>query len=395
MYLRNGRIGVFDLSNKESSEEVLEEANTWDGISAVRISQALLDRHGPASLVLATGALTASFVPASCCGFIRTSGASPKISPLLGFAGVELKLSGFDFVVLKGRAEKPGYLWVRDGIIEFSESDEMRSMNAWARTDRVRADQGDSKIQVIAVGPWGDAMSPASQLVTDYWGGEDKVGMAAEFGRRGLLAVAFRGMGELEIAEPEGHFEEALLLMREQVARLGDNKGLASYFDGAAREDFGRLVHRHVGCYGCPFPCRTYVKVDEDPRELRLESREPGYLHYDIPALETAFGLGLDARSATLLLRGCSKAGVEPVAAAKRLAEEEKLSGGYDLSISDMHAADLPNAGAKNFERAFAEEEEYLAALGLGLCPRYWSKAGWDLMSIAPFAESAFGWPHK
>jgi len=390
--LRNGRIGIFDLSNKESSEEVLDEANSWEGISAVRISQALLDRHGPESLIFATGALTASFVPASCCGFIRTGGASPRISPLLGFAGVELKLSGFDFVVLKGRAEKPGYLWVRDGIIEFSESDEMRSMNAWARTDRVRTDQGDSKIQVVTVGPWGDAMSPASQIVIDYWGGEDKVGMAAEFGRRGLLAVAFRGMGELEIAEPEGHFEEALLLMREQIARLGDNKGLASYFDGAAREDFGQLVHRHVGCYGCPFPCRTYVKVDEDPRELRLESREPGYLHYDIPALEAAFGLGLDARSATLLLRDCAKAGVEPVAAAKRLAVEEKLSGGYDLSMSGMHAANLLNAGAKNFERAFVKEEEYLAALGLGLCPRYWSKAGWDLMSIAPFAESAFGW---
>ena len=395
MYLRNGRIGVFDLSNKESSEEELDEVNTWEGISAVGISQALLDRHGPESLVFATGALTSSFVPASCCGFIRTGGASPKISPLLGFAGVELKLSGFDFVVLKGRAEKPGYLWVRDGIIEFSESDEMASMNAWARTDRVRADQGDSKIQVVAVGPWGDAMSPASQLVIDYWGGEDKVGMAAEFGRRGLFAAAFRGMGELEISEPEGHFEEALLLMREQIAKLGNNKGLASYFDGAAREDFGRLVHRHVGCYGCPFPCRTYVKVDEDPRELRLDSREPGYLHYDIPALEKAFGLGLDARSATLLLRDCAKAGAEPVAAAKALAEEERLSGGNGPSVSGLHPVDFPNAGAKNFERVFPREDEYLAALGLGLCPRYWSKAGWDMANIAPFAESAFGWQRK
>ncbi len=395
MYLRNGRVGVFDLSSKESSEEELDEASTWEGISAVGISQGLLERHGPDSLVIATGALTASFVPASCCGFIRTGGASPRICPLLGFASVELKLSGFDFLVLKGRAGRAGYLWVRDGIIELSESEELRTMNAWARTDRVRADQGDSKIQVVSVGPFGDAMSPGSQLVNDYWGGEDKVGMAAEFGRRGLLAAAFRGMGELEVAEPEGHFEEALLLMREQVARLGENRGLASYFEGAAREDFAKLVHRHVGCYGCPHPCRTYLKVDEDPGELRLESREPGYLHYDIPALEKAFELGLDARAATALLRDCAKAGIEPVAALLNMSEGGKLAGGYSSSPTGVRLPDLEGAGAENFERSLPEKADYLTALGLGLCPRYWSKAGWDMMSIAPFAESAFGWERE
>lgn len=392
MYLRNGRVGIFDLSNMDSSEEELVEASTLEGISAVNVSKQLLDRHGPESLVLATGPLTASFAPASCCGFIRTGGASPKIAPVLGFAAVELKLSGFDFLVVKGKAEEPGYLWVRDGIVEFSESEEMRSMNSWARTDRVRADQGDSKIQVIAAGPWGDAGSPASQLVNCYWGGEDKVGMAAEFGRMGMLAAAFRGMGELELAEPEGHFDEALLLMREQIARLGDNKGLASYFEGATRKDLEVLVHRHIGCYGCPFPCRTYVKIDEDPSELRLESREPGYLHYDVPALEKAFEIGLDARAATVLLRDCAKAGVEPVAAMQGMERAGKLAGGFAPSQSGTTVEHLPSAGAKNFERALSKDDDYLAALGLGLCPRYWSKAGWDMMSIAPFAESTFGW---
>jgi hypothetical protein len=77
------------------------------------------------------------------------------------------------------------------------------------------------------------------------------------------------------------------------------------------------------------------------------------------------------------------------------LAAEGKLSGGYSSSSSGLHLADLQGADAKNFELAFPKDDDYLAALGFGLCPRYWSKAGWDMMSIAPFAESTFGWQRK
>ncbi len=393
MYLRNGRAVVFDLGTRKSVEQEMPEVHDWGSLSAIRMADSLIAEHGSDCLVLGTGALTGSFVPASCCGIIRSRRERPKAVPLLGFAGVELKMSGFDFVVIKGGAETAGYLWLRDGIVELSESEEMRAMNSWARTDKVRADQGDSKIQVITTGLWGDAGHESSQLVTDYWGGEDKVGMAADLARKGILAVAFRGMGELELAEPEGHFEEALLLMREQIDMLGESRGLASYFEAASREDFSRLVHRHVACYGCPFPCRTFLKTAEDPRELRLVSKEPGYLHYDIAALERAFGLGADAKVASEIIAECAKAGAEPVAVVSEM-ERSGRSPTFDecLSVIRTAGAAAP-AKAENFERAFKKVEDYETCLGLGLCPRYWSKVGFDLQTIAPFAESAFGWP--
>jgi aldehyde:ferredoxin oxidoreductase len=221
MYLRNGRALVFDLGTMESVEQELEEARDLEAISSIRVADALIAGHGGDCLVFGTGALTGSFVPASCCGIVRCGGRSPRTVPLLGFAGVELKMSGFDFVVVKGVAATPGYLWLRDGMGEFCESKDMPELDSWARTDKIRAEQGDSKIQVVTTGQWGDAKLHSSQLVTDYWGGEDKVGMAAVFGGIGLSAVAFRGMGELELAEPEGHFEEALQLMREHIGDLG------------------------------------------------------------------------------------------------------------------------------------------------------------------------------
>ena len=393
MYLRNNKVGIFDLSSMESSEQELPDETSWEKLSAVSIADALASEHGGDAVILGTGVFTASFLPAACAGIVRAgSGDRRRVAPLLGFAGVELKLSGFDFIVLKGAAEKPGYIWIRDGIIEFVPSEDLKTMDSWARTDKIRGDQGDSKVQVLAGGPWTDARSPASQLVTDYWGGEDKVGMGAELGRKNLLAVAFRGMGELELSEPESHFEDAILLMREHILKLGRNEGLASYWKGASRGDFRKLLHRNVACYGCPFPCRSYLKIHEPPHELRLVVKEPGYLHYDIPALEKAFELGLDARDTTDVLMRCARACAEPLAVLSRAAESSSKATPESVSGLLARPSDFPESKASgNFEAAFGDEKMYLECLGLGLCPRYWAKVGFDMDAIIPFCESALG----
>jgi len=298
---------------------------------------------------------------------------------------VELKLSGFDFLIIKGRGSRQGYLWIRDGMVEFVESEGMALLDTWKRTDKIRADQGDGKIQVLSVGPWGDMSMPAAQVVINYWAGEDKVGMGAEFGKRNLAAVAFRGMGELELNEPERHFEDSILLMSDHVRKLGMNHGLESYSDVAARDDFRRLLHRAVACYGCPFPCRSYLKVFEEPNELRLVVKEPGYLHYDIPALAKALALGMDAKSATIVIMKCAKAGVEPVSVLSTA-----FSPGLDAidSVLSNPSADIKNARASNFESSFANMDDYVSSVGLGVCPRYWAKVGFDFKGVSAYAES-------
>ncbi len=398
LYLRNGRIGIFDLAEESSTEEPLEEAASWESASSDVIARRLAEDHGGDTLILGTGLLTYSFVPAAAAGLIRgrlDPDGRERMAPILGFAGSELKLTGFDFIVLKGKAPTPGYLWVRDGLMELVHAPEMLETDSWKRIDRIRADQGDNEIHVIANGPWGDKGLARSQMVIDYWGGEDKVGIGADLGRMGLAAIAFRGMGELDVAEPEGHFEDAILLMREHIERLGKNNGLASYAEVAERDDFRKIVHRHVACYGCPFPCRSFAKIEEDPKEFRLLSKEPGYLHFDVPALEKAFEVGLDASAATKALVMCAKAGAEPVTALSMAesagrASPESLSGVLQDVSGAQGAVNIDNAPG-NFERSFDDPGTYRRALGLGLCPRYWAKVGFDMSVIGSFAEATVG----
>ncbi len=395
MYLRNNRVGIFDLSSNESSEQELGDEPTWDRLSSLYIADKLASENGLDSLVLGTGVLTSSFLPAACAGIVRGSPAKngdPRVMPLMGFAGVELKLSGFDFIVLKGASENPGYVWIRDGIMEFVESGEMKSKDSWGRTDKIRADQGDNKIQVLSNGPWGDSVSPASQLVSGYWGGEDKCALGADLGRKNLLAIAFRGMGEIELSEPDGHLQDSMVLMAEHIQRLGKSEGLASYSKAGAREDFRRLLHRSVACYGCPFPCRSFLKTSEPANEMKLVSNEPGYLHYDIPALEKAFALGFDAMDATVALMKCARAGAEPVSVLSCAAERSSRVnlGSVEDVLSDPSKVSQGRA-VGNFELSFDDRAQYRSCLGLGLCPRYWSKVGYDEDALTPYGETAMG----
>jgi aldehyde:ferredoxin oxidoreductase len=383
MDLANGRVGVIDLGSREVSEQELSEEVIVKEFSCVKVAETLVSEHGNDSLILGTGLLTGSLVPAACAGMVRGrpgEDGTQRISPLLGFAGTELKLTGFDFIVIKGSASEPSYLWIRDGIIELVASPGLRGADAWARTDKIRADQGDRRIQVISTGAWGDAKNPCSQYVVNYWGGEDKHGLGSDLGAKNLVAIAFRGMGELSVADSDTHFVNASRVLKEHRARLGESKGLESYSAVAGREDFRSLLHRNLACFACPFPCRSYLKLFEDPKQMAHEHKEPGYLHYDVPALAKAFSIGLSAREATEAMMLCAREGAEPVAVLSN-AHSHGMGGVDGIRKVLVDSPRMSHPASSEYIGSFQQESAFLECIGRGLCPRYWAKAGLQLPS--------------
>ena len=397
MALSNGRYAVLDLSSGDVQEHELPEMYALNPRGFMAVIDSAVSDAGRAGIALSSGTLTGSLVPASCAGFLRLPSAgseSMRTCPLTGFMGVELKLTGFDFVVITGKADQDGYVWIRDGICEFVPSPGIRELHSWDRTDKIRSDQGDGKIQVIACGPWGDRGLAASQLTMNYWGGEDMIGAAAEFGRMGLSAVAFRGMGELELHDAEGHLSKSSALMRSQLASLGANDGLASFSETAARDDFRKLLHRNVGCYSCPFPCRSYYKVREDPSVMRLDDREPGCLVYDVPSVEMMASLGTSAIETIESLILSARYGAESMASVSALMTREgKVDiAGLEAMLSSLGPSEPWSGSTKGgFRESFDDPRDYELCLSLGLCPRYWARAGLDRDSITDVVEPALG----
>lgn len=396
MTLVNLRYAIVDLESGKVEEHSLPDDYVSSGSRMFEHVDSVLRDRGDA-FAIGSGLATASFIPAACGGFVRLPGDAPpheRTCLLTGGLGVELKLTGFDFVVLEKAAPEPGYLWVRDGIAEFVPSSEMANTDSWGRTDAVRAEQGDRKIQVLTVGPWGDDASHHSQLIINYWAGEDKRGFAAEFGKRNLLATAFRGMGEIELDDPEGHFLASKGLQAKHISSLGRSGGLASFSDAATRQDFIDLRHRDVACFGCPFPCRTFYKTAEDPRTMGLGGKEPGYLVYDVQAVERLTALGMSAREIVSFLMACARSGAEPlfVVDSVRSRGQEVSENSVAMVLAERDApgpVDLLDPGA--FSGPSVDTEFLMTCLALGLCPRYWSVAGLDPGLVSKALELASG----
>ena len=167
-YLSTNKIAIVDLTNSKVSDQELDEDLVREKIGGAGITTALYEQYqNEDPIVLGTGLLTGTLAPASALGMITAkSPLTGKVchAPLTLYAGLELRYSGFDYVVIKGKSPKPVYLWIHDGVADISESKDLWGKDVWASTDTIRELMGDSLIQVLTIGKAGESESDFAQV---------------------------------------------------------------------------------------------------------------------------------------------------------------------------------------------------------------------------------------
>ena len=163
-----GKILHVDLTKGLLSVEEPEQAfyRKYMGGSALAMYYLLnevppgVDPLGPENvLVMALSVLTGTAIS----GQSRMTAAAK--SPLTGGIGdsqgggffpAELKFAGFDAVVIKGKAEKPVYLWIHDGQYELRDASHLWGKITGESEAAIREELGDEKIEVWQIGPAGE-----------------------------------------------------------------------------------------------------------------------------------------------------------------------------------------------------------------------------------------------
>ena len=209
-----------------------------------------------------------------------------------------------------------------------------------ASTARLQDEYGDMNIHALLVGPAGLKGSPLAMVSENGWGGWDKAGVGAALAEKGLFAVVVRGLGSFEVAE--GIFAEAQKLMKESAAsfkgRAGTKEILQALNAGEAAGMLDRATHRHSACFNCPFPCRTFAFLREDPsRKHETEQSDPGFLSIDPSGL---LGLAFLGDDALAVYERCLQAGVDPTAAglilqAEGISEKAAALNGIDAIVEE------------------------------------------------------------
>jgi aldehyde:ferredoxin oxidoreductase len=264
-------------------------------------------------LIFAAGPLTG--VPAGGCGRHSVGGKSPLTGGFGeaesgGYWGAELKMAGFDAIIVEGKAKKPVYLFVQDGEARLKDARHLWGKQALECQNTIREELGDPSIRVAYIGPAGENLVRFACVMNDLDAAAGRTGMGAVMGSKNLKAIACRGHQRVSLADPEGVKDIARWIA---VNTPVTNKGMHDF--GTARmvrllDGVGGLPTRNFqlgnfegadkisgqtmkdtifvkrrACFACPVQCKREVKADEpyvvDPR-------------YGGPEYETLAALGSD-----------------------------------------------------------------------------------------------------
>jgi aldehyde:ferredoxin oxidoreductase len=361
---------IVDLDSKECDTQDLTEELVAQGLGGAGITTALYEQYQDRDpLVIGTGFFTGTFMPGGCAGVVTAkSPITGKLChvPFGGYAAVELKLTGFDFVVVLGKSDSPVRLWLHDGLSDIDDAADIWGKDVWESVDKVREAYGDEMIQLLLIGPAGEAQSKAAQFSVNYWGSFDKSALGAVFGAKNLKAIALRGLDSLDVAE--GFFDSCIELKDAICAgSISGKSGLKDIaqdigIDAGAIEKLSSLTHRSNAGYNCPYAATTFIKYNEAPTVMDMKGHAaPGCMVSDIKGFAALHAAGLEAGQA---MEQCMRQGLEPEAAAKA-GKTDGVSEDAGKAAAFSTAVPVSIFGSGLDESGWARRQALAAVLGI------------------------------
>lgn len=213
-------------------------------------------------------------------------------------AAIEMRRAGFDAVVIKGKAEKPVYLYVENEKAEMLNAEDIWGLDTFSAERKLLEKHGKTA-GVLVIGPAGERLVAYATVISQEGRSGGRVGVGAVMGSKNLKAVVFKGSEKVEVADQDalrrlaadsykeikrkpqyGFWMRQGTMMTIQWSQ--ENSVLPTYnfnegvfeesasIDGYAME---KMKKGQRGCPNCNMTCGNYVLDDEgDISELDYEN---------------------------------------------------------------------------------------------------------------------------
>ncbi len=167
-------------------------------------------------LIIATGPLTCMPPGGNRAYFVTKSPLTGGAvnAAVGGYFGAELKFSGYDFVILEGKAKTPVYLWINNDQLELRPADHIWG-NGTQDSEEILLAETDPMAHIAAIGPAGENLVRLANVITGGVTGAraaGRGGIGAVFGSKNLKAVVVRGNGGVKMAD--------LALFKENISKI-------------------------------------------------------------------------------------------------------------------------------------------------------------------------------
>lgn len=320
MYGYHNKILRIDLLGENITEESIDDSILKKFVGGTGLGAKILYDEVPPGIawdspdnrvIIALGPLSGSVVGGTGSIALVTKG--PMTNGAVdtqanGFFGAYLKLSGYDAIVIMGKAERWKYLYISQDNIEIRSAEKFVGMDTYKTEDAIKGEIGGKREQlsIFSIGPAGEKLVKFSALVGDRGHVASKGGIGAVFGSKKLKAIAVsKGNKVLYYKDPEGLkiaskllYENVMKTVSADFSKWGTQSGLVNYAKigwlpvknynnecgyplDKAEKLSGQYTrthfeHRIKTCWSCKIAHNRYVKFsDGDFKDEWIE--EPEY----------------------------------------------------------------------------------------------------------------------
>ena len=276
-----------------------------------------------------------------------------------GYFAPSFKKTGFDFIIIKGIAKQPVYLYVTDNLIEIKKADHVWTKDTFETEDILKQDHGNI-VQVVSIGPAGENLVKYACITHAQGFLLGRAGVGAVMGSKKLKAIVVHGTKKREITKQQEleaikkDLNEKLkdrgilldgtpetLMMTHYMGALPTRNWTEGEFDGAEEINLDRMKERLIvkkrSCHACIVACKNISEVKEGPY---------AGTHVSGPEYETLFSFGalcgnrnLDSIAKANEL--CNRLGIDTISAGNVIAFGMECYSKGLLSKKDLEGIDL------------------------------------------------------
>jgi len=372
--LTENQFAISDLS-----EELVRKFLVGRGLNAWLLYQNIREDVHPLEpgnvLLLSCGLLTGTAAPASSRLHVNAKSPLTGIigsSNVGGEFGAELRSSGFQCILIRGRAQRPVCLWIHDEKAEILDAGRLWGLDTWETQKRLRRDLRDERLKVIAIGPAGEKMVSFACVMANHDHAAGRTGMGAVMGSKNLKAIVVLGHKKPPFIDTSGAAAIKSYIQKikssprfREIATYGsvgdvgwtNDMGILAtrnyretqfeHFDQIDGRRFHEYVTRRKSCYRCPVHCKADITVKHG-RFAGMEGTRPEF--EPVVALGSKCGLG-DTDALLYLCDLCSRLGIDSISTGSVIAFAMDLYDRGILTLEDTNGIDLTWGNPEAMER--------------------------------------------
>ncbi|MBN2239041.1 MAG: hypothetical protein JW712_04655 [Dehalococcoidales bacterium] len=230
----NRKIAFIDLTSGKIESKVVPAEIRKKFIGGRGIDTLLLYNHleprmdalGPHN-VLVIGAGILAGTPSAATSPLHICTKSPLNGYYCNYHGsnlfsTELRLAGYDHLVISGKSPNPVYIRIQNKKIEIKDASALNGKTVAETQQAIRTDLYDTNTMVMAIGPAGEKLVRFAGIFTGPDDKECGAGIGAVMGSKNLKAIACRGTLALNMTDARTALEYSYSL-EAQVKSSGIN----------------------------------------------------------------------------------------------------------------------------------------------------------------------------